>query len=183
MPKTSAKELQRRKEAARLQQQRIEAQTAKLQKQGLSAEQIRDALGLPKMSPSMQFLYDRIGGHLFADVIRDMPADVSLRDANVLDLMDDFERKLELAMVDLLRSDIPLDRESRRWIANRFLILATPNAVTKAQKTMEARFATDLKRELEERGATAYEAEQRVAEFLGLPSVDALRKKVQRARK
>ena len=89
MPKTSAKELAARKERARLHdehRQWMEAQIAKLEKQGLSTEKICDELGLFTVEnpPAKQFILDRLKG---VDV------------ANVDDA-------LHREMVDLLRSDI-----------------------------------------------------------------------------
>ena len=167
MPKTSAKELKARKRAAQLQdehRQRMEAQITKLEKQGLSAEQISDELGLwfPQYPPAMQFIFDRLKG---------------VKDANVYD-------EMHRAMVDLLRSDIPLDRKSRQWIADLFWRLAFPNPASEARqkRRLRAEMADDLKRICEECGMTALEAEQAVAKDLGFKTVDALRKHMQRAK-
>jgi hypothetical protein len=167
MPKTSAKELQKRKEAARLQYERrlwIEAKIVEMAKEGLSWEQIRDTLGLTESewSPSMEFVYARLMG-------------VSRKD---------LEREYHRAIIDLLLSNIPLDRESRQSIADTLRFFTDPKPVTKARLIREeTEYAVTLKRHLQEDGATALEAEQLVAESLGLKNVDALRKRIQRARK
>jgi hypothetical protein len=170
MPKTSAKEIEARKQAARLQDEQrlwIEVKIAELQKQGWTTDQICEEVGLltpPEFSPAMQFLLDRTKG-----------VDVSV-----------FDDEMHRAMVDLLLSDMPLDldRLTRQLIAYRLSRLAFPNPPKeKLQKRrMEADVAASLKRRYQERGMTALEAEQTVAENLGLTSVDALRKKRQRAR-
>jgi hypothetical protein len=167
MPKTSAKELEARKERARLQdehRQQVEAQIAELEKQGLSAEQIRDAFGLwfPEYPPAMQLLFDRLK---------------DVEDAKVYDAV-------HRAVVDLLRSDMPLDRQSRQWIADLFFRLTFPNQKDDArrQREQKAAVADALKRFYQDRGMTALEAEEQVVEDLSLKSVDALRKKKQRAK-
>jgi hypothetical protein len=168
MSKTSAKELEARKQAARRQEeqrQRLEAKIADLQKQGWSAEQICDEVGLwipPEESPAIQFLLDRMKG-----------VEVSV-----------FDDEMHRAMIDLLRSDTPLDRTSRQWIADLFFRLAFPNRADEAQgkRRVEAAAAELMKRCYQERGMTALEAEEAVAEDLGLKSVDALRKRMQRAK-
>ena len=164
MPKTSAKELQRRKEAARRQDEhrrRMEAQIAEMEKQGFCAEQIEDALHLipVKDAPAMEFLYDRLKG---------------VEAKNV-------DRAMHRAMVDLLRSDIPLNHQSRQWIADLFWGLAFPNPPKEAQNKRRAKaaFAASLKRYLIGRGTTGLEAEQFVAETFGL-TVAALRKRMER---
>jgi hypothetical protein len=167
MPKTSAKELARRKEAARLQdehRQWMEAQIDALEKQGLSAEEIGDELGLVfmKYSPVMEFLRDRLN---------------RTSEAN-------FDDEMHRAIVDLLRSDIALDRGSRELIASLLWRLAFPNteAQRKTKRRAEMQFAEVLKRHYRERGMSGLEAEQQVVESLGLDSVAALRKRRHRAK-
>jgi lambda repressor-like predicted transcriptional regulator len=176
MPRKSAKELAARKEWARLEdetRQWMKAKITELEKQGWSSEQIRDELGLSTLeqirdelgleySPAKQFLFDRLKG---------------VDDANIYD-------EMYRAMVDLLRSDIPLDRYSRQSIAESLWRLAFPNPARDARqkRRVQAAVAEDLKRFLQYRGEPALKAEQLVAEALGVKSVDALRKRRQRAK-
>jgi hypothetical protein len=101
MSRTSKKELAARGEAARLQdkhRQWMEAEIAKLEKQGCSTEQILDELNLfeARLSPAMEILLDQI------------------KDATV-DNIDDGIRR---AAIDLLRGEIPLDAFARQAIAD-----------------------------------------------------------------
>jgi hypothetical protein len=176
MPKTSAKELQRRKEAARLQDRQMLRQLLLQDKQLL--EQIHEmrkqgdadgawrAVTLAQLSPPMAFILNRVW---------------SLRHK-------EFERAVHRAIVHLLLSDIPLDHDSRarEFIASVFYALAFSSSATKARarREYEARYVAHMKKDFMERGEkSALEAEEWIADSLGLKSVDALRKRIQRARR
>ena len=166
MPKTSAKELATRKKRARLEakmRQWDEAQIAKLENQGLSTEQICDELGLwipPESSSAKQFLLDRLMGVT----------------------VEDFDDAMHRAMVELLRGDIPLDTQSRQWVADLFERLAFPDAKAKQhmENTVFASAVAVLKRLYRDKGKTAEEAENAVVKAFGLTSVGALRRRIQR---
>jgi hypothetical protein len=168
MPKTSAKELATRKKRAALEaehRQWVEARIAKLEKQGWSSEQISDELGLwipPESSSAKQFLLDRLKG---------------VDDANMYD-------EMHRGMVDLLRSDIPLDPQSRQRVADLFERLAFPDAKAKLHmKNRGFAFAVaEMKRLYRDQGKTAGEAENDIAEAFGL-TVETLRQRMLRARK
>jgi hypothetical protein len=166
MPKTSAKELQKRKAEARRRDayldHQIKPKIAEMLKQGLSTEQICDALGLSKSSPSKRFLDERLAGCLVGD----------------------YERVMHRAVVDLMRSDIPLDREARNLVATALEYFDSPEPPemkARLRQMIWAGVAAQIKRRLEERGNTSLEAERIVAEHFGL-SIDALRKRIRRAR-
>ena len=153
-----------RKERARRQDERrrwIEKRLAK--KKDWSEKDLWDELGLwipPPEPPAQQFIIDRMMG----------------KTGNTLDV-------LHRAMVELLRSDVALDQTTRSWAADMLWRLAFPNPAEEARqkKRLEAAWADQLKRHLQKRGATAAEAEQLVAESLGV-SVDALRRRRQRSK-
>jgi len=178
MPRNRAKERAAQKEWAREQdehRQWIEAEIAELEKKGLSTEQICNELGLLTLeqlrdkyglehSRAKQFIFDRLKG--------------------VKDVNNNVWDAIHRAMVDLLLSDIPLDRYSRDSIAEslRRLAFPDPKAEREMKKQVFARAVADQKRYLESRGMTAAEAEKLIAEQFGL-TVETLRQRIQRTRK
>jgi hypothetical protein len=194
MPKTSAKELQRRKEAA----QRHDAQKAKIakmRKEGLSDQQIRkaleplgpdrildtlDPLFPPKMDAATEFIVNR----MLSSTTASKPRRKVNRGSSPLNrAWDSIYDALDSALIELTKSDIPLDDQWRPLIAAAFARRAyrSPASVGKSKRRVEASLAASLKRLLKERGET--DAEQQVAEALGLKDIDSLRKRRRRDRK
>lgn len=157
MAKTSAKELERRKERARLDDKHRQWIEAEL-KAGRSPEEL--GLDTLELSPAMEFIRVRLNGL-----------------ADFSNLHDEVRR----VMIDLLCSDTPLDRKSRQWIAQMFA-RPDPKADRQRKKRAFVQAAADLKGVFKYRGMTALDAEHAVAENFGL-SLTALRKKIERARK
>jgi hypothetical protein len=195
MPKTSAKELQRRKEAAR-RHDALKAKIAEMEKQGLSEQQIRDALGplVPtpldaldplfpqRMDPAMEFLVNR----MLRSTTESKPRRKVNRGSSRLNrAWDSIYDALDRALIELSQSDIPHDGQWRRWIAAAFHRRAfrSQASVVKSKRRVEANFVARSKRLLEERGETATEAEARVAKAFGLKDIDSLRKRIRRSRK
>jgi len=164
MPKTSAKELAKRKKAAQLHDEHRQWIEAKIAEMGQNTAKTCDELDLwiPNDSPAMEFLFNRLNG---------------VRAAY-------FDDAMHRAVVDLLDIDIPLDRRARQLIAVMYWRLAFPNpaAERKRQRRAEALAAELAKRCYRERGMTALEADQQVADDFGL-TVGALTQRKKRAAK
>jgi hypothetical protein len=118
----------------------------------------------PKLSPAMQFLSDRLSG---------VSSD------------DDYDNKWKQAIVDLVKSDIPLDPRSRSLLAGDLHRLYFPNDERdrRDKQRMEAAWIEELMETALSRGMTTAEAREEIAKALGINSVEALRKRVQRAPK
>jgi hypothetical protein len=146
----------------------IEGEIAKLEKHGdVSDAQLED-LGLwipPPPPPAMQFMIDRL-------------SDVSLDDPEL-------DSKWKLGIIDLVKSDIPLDPRSRSLLAGDLQRLYFPNAERnrREQQRMEAAMIDCFEEELLSRGMTTAKAREEIVKALGISSVDALRKRMQRAPK
>jgi hypothetical protein len=136
----------------------IEAQIAELEKQpGVSDAQLEE-LGLTvwPLSPAMEFMRKRLN-------------EVS---------PDDFDSGWKQAIVDLVESDIPLDRHTRSKIAAELRRLYFPNSVRdrREKRQLESAMIEDQKRYLLSTGMTAAEADQIIAKERGI-KVAALRKR------
>lgn len=126
-------------------------------------------LWIPPPPPAMKFINDRL-----QEVPHDDP---------------EFDSKWKLAIVDLVKSDIPLDPRSRSLLAGELRRLYFPNAERdhREHQRMEAAVIDDLEEELLSRGMTVAQAREAVVQTLGkalrINNVDALRKRMQRAQK
>jgi hypothetical protein len=190
MPKTSAKEIQRRKAAARRPdvQHRIEAKKPETKEQGLSERQIRNTLGAwlpPKKDAALEFIVNLILSPPPTAAVAKPKTKAKRGSSELNRRWDSIYDALDRALIELLRSDIPLDDQTRRWIATSFHRRAfrNPESVTKSKRRVEANFVAYLKRLAKGRAETALEAEWKVAEALGLKDVDSLRKRIRRIHK
>jgi hypothetical protein len=199
MPKTSAKELQRRKEAARrhdAEKKRIDAKIAEMEKHGSSEQQIRDALGPlvptrldaldPLFPPNMDAATEFIVNRMLPSTTKSKTSKKVKRGSSRLNrAWNSIYDALDSALIELSQSDIPLDDQWRHSIAAAFHRRAfrNPESVVKSKRRVEAKLVASLKRLLKERGETALDAEGRVAEAFGLRDVDSLRKRIRRTRK
>jgi hypothetical protein len=154
-----------RRFAVRQQSERalIEAEIAKLEKSGeeINEAQLEDlGLYVSPLSPAMQFIVDRLKG-------------VTPRE---------FDTKAKLAMVALVKSKVPLDPQTRRLIAGDLYGLYFPNPARdrRAKQQNENAVIENMRRELLSRGMTAAEVEREIVKALGIKSVAALRKRMQR---
>jgi hypothetical protein len=116
------------------------------------------------MTPVAQFLFKRLNG---------VP-------------MRDIDQTWKRAVIDLVASDVPLDRHYRRLLAGELERLYFPPSSAQKRATkrqIEAAAFADMKAALmRSQGMTASAAEGYIAETYSL-SVDALRKRRQRAPK
>jgi hypothetical protein len=115
------------------------------------------------MNPATQFLFKRLNG-------------VPTRE---------IDQAWKWAVIDLVASDVPLDRHHRRLLAGELERLYFPPSPAQERRTkrqIEAIAFADLKAALHSQGMTASAAEAYIAETFGL-SVDALRKRRQRTLK
>jgi hypothetical protein len=163
--RTSRKVIEARKERARKEDEHrrwLEAEIAKLGPNPTEAE--LDALGLfvPWVPPAEQFMIDKLKG---------VP-------------LEQFDDEWKRAVCDLVASNVPLDAYMRKLLAGELRRLYFPNPEHERQEKgrLEAQFWKWEQRWLEQRGETALDAEEMIAESHGL-SVAALRKRKQRARK
>jgi hypothetical protein len=149
----------------------LEAHIAKLEELGELEKQPGDggvsleALGLVELplSPATEFIRKRLN-----EVPHDDPQ---------------FDDKWKLAIIDLVASDIPLDRHTRSLLAGELRRLYFPNAARdkRAERQMEIANIELYKQHLRSCGMTVAEAEREIAASFGFKSVAALRKRLQRA--
>jgi hypothetical protein len=92
------------------------------------------------------------------------------------DRVDDEVRR---ATVDLLLSDIPLDRNARDWIAGMLQSFLNTHRAAQEKWEVDRYFDASLKRFLQKRGMTATKADEQIADVLKV-SVSALKKRRQR---
>jgi hypothetical protein len=113
-------------------------------------------------SPAMQFIHRRLHGVT----------------------PDEFEAAGKLAMVDLIKSEVPLDRRVRQLIAGELYSLYFPNSARdhRTKQQNEIAMIESMKRHLLHEGKTAAEADKRIAGVLGI-SVEALQKRMQPGRR
>ncbi|MBV8112330.1 MAG: hypothetical protein JO012_21460 [Hyphomicrobiales bacterium] len=174
--KTAKAELQRRKAAAAEQDQRraeIEAKIAQGRVKLIEWEEavVRTLMGetlpddclvaAPPFSPAMQFLMDRV------------------RDVHV----DQFDAAWRRAMIDLLQSDVPLDKGARGHVAGELWRLTNPEAAKKTKLRAKLEFIESLRAEAARRGETLEKADDEIAKNLKHSSGPALRRWMQRTAK
>jgi hypothetical protein len=139
----------------------IEAEIARREKLGQSTEQIAHELDLwiPPEDPAAEFFTKRL------NKVR----------------LDDFDRKSQQALVDLVASDVPLNSFWRRLIAGELQHLYFPKeSDKKGKQRAELWAARSLQDHLQNaQGMSATEAEAEVAKTIGI-EVDVLRKRRQR---
>jgi hypothetical protein len=151
MPRVSKGELEARKEAARLEDERrrqMEAAIADLEKRGFSHEQISEEMGLMPMQlpPAWEFLTKRLWK-------------VST---------DQVDAVWHKALVDLLFSKIPLDRRARDQIGHTLWRLAFPNTERdrREKAKVERVMAESMREHLTSRGLSDGEADKRIGKML-----------------
>ena len=93
---------------------------------------------------------------------------------------DQYDDAMQRAIVDLLRSDIPLDAQSRELIAVTFVRLAHPKKQIEDKKLAEADAWWRLKERYQARGKTVDDAKEEAAKPFG-SSGGAMAKRRQRA--
>lgn len=148
----ASKRLEARREAARLHDEHRAWVEAEI-KSGATAEEL--GLWVPNFPPALEFIFKR------------------LKHCN------DMDRAVHLAAVDLLRSDIPLDRRSREWIAELFASLPPAKADPKRKRKAKIAVGLAIKEHQRERGMSAAEADKFVVDNLKLQSVGAFRRAAQ----
>ena len=99
-----------------------------------------------------------------------------------------FDDKFKLALVDLIKSDVPLDRQTRCLLAGDLYGSFFPNAKRDRDRIWRARVIAieGARHEFLHQGMTADEADKVIVETmgpsLGIKTVDALRQRVYRTK-
>ena len=164
-------EARRRVEQEQEWREHIEAQIAELEKQpgGVSDAQLEElGLTVQPIPPATKFFMERLKG-----VSPDDP---------------EFDSKWKQAIVDLVESDVPLDRHTRSKIAAELRRLYFPDAKRDrdAKRQNQIAMIEDRKRHLLSCGMTVKEAEhlivKEMGQALGIATVAALRQKIYRTK-
>jgi hypothetical protein len=146
---------------------RLEAKIAELEKRGEITDAELEDLGLrvAPISPATKFMMERLNK-------------ISPNDP-------EFTSKSNLAIVDLVASNVPLDSRTRSLIAGTLHNLFFPNAPRdrRQKKLLEAEIVEGMKRQLLRQGMTVTEAERLIVKnkMFGIAGVSALRKRIQRS--
>jgi hypothetical protein len=148
---------------------RLEAEIAKLEKQGEVSDKQLEELGLwaAPLSPAKEFIAMRL---MEASPDADYPSTV------------------HRALADLVDSDIPLDRRIRARIAGELRRLYLPDQQRKQSDRSDRRQAEialmkEMKRLFESRGMAPGEAKDAAAEALGISDAGTWDKKIYRAKR
>jgi hypothetical protein len=176
VPKKARDEARRRWQLQEEEREGREAEIARLGKSGqlgtMTNEEIEDHLGVwiaPPPPPAMRFIMDRLKGR--------PPGSTG------------FDDKDKQMIVDLVASDVPLDRRTRSLVAGELRRLYFPNKGREglAKQRLEAAMIEDMTHLLQSRGMTKTEAQREIVKSIGrsigVKNVEALQKRLQRARK